>query len=57
MLINKRHVKAYALEAAKERAHKFTRVGAEFFVRCDTNLKLYIRAQVRQLPSKSKTIR
>ena len=29
-LINKKHVKEFALEMAKHRAHKFTRVGGEF---------------------------
>lgn len=56
MLINRSKVKAFALEMAKGRAHKFTRVGKGFFIKCEANLKTYIRAQVHSLPSKGKTI-
>ena len=42
-LINRKHVKAFALAAAAKRAHKFTRVGGEFFIRCEANLKGFIR--------------
>ena len=31
-LLNKKHVKEFALEMAKDRAHKFTRVGGEFLL-------------------------
>ena len=55
-LINKRRVKAFAMEAAKVRAHKFTRVGAAFYVTCDANLRLFIRGYIHRLPSKGKTI-
>ena len=56
-LINKRKVKAFTMEAARNRAHKFTRVGAAFYITCDTNLKLFIRAYLHRHPSKGKTIR
>jgi len=56
VLINRSKVKAFALEMAKGRAHKFTRVGKGFFIKCEANLKTYIRAQVHSLPSKGKTI-
>ena len=56
MLINRKKVKEFALEMAKHRAHKFTRVGKEFFIKCEKNLKAFIRAQVHSLPSKGKTI-
>ncbi len=56
MLINKSNVKKFALAAAKNRSHKFTRVGSEFYIRCEANMKEYIRQQVQQLPSKGKTI-
>ena len=56
MLINRTKVKEFALEMAKHRAHKFTRVGREFFIKCEVNLKTFIRAQVHSLPSKGKTI-
>jgi hypothetical protein len=55
-LINKKHVKEFALEMAKSRAHKFTRVGGDFLIRCEGNLKEFIRNYVRHLPSKGKTI-
>ena len=56
MLINRSKVKEFALEMAKHRAHKFTRVGSEFFIKCEVNLKEFIRGQVHRLPSKGKTI-
>ncbi len=55
-LLNKKHVREFALEMAKGRAHKFTRVGGEFFLKCEARLKEFIRAYVHQLPSKGKTI-
>jgi hypothetical protein len=55
-LINRKRVKEFALEMAKGRAHKFTRVGGEFFLKCETNLKEYIRKYIRTIPSKGKTI-
>ncbi len=55
-LINKKHVKEFALEMAKDRAHKFTRVGGEFLLKCEGRLKEFIRTYVRSLPSKGKTI-
>ena len=56
MLINRKKAKEFALEMAKHRAHKFTRVGSEFFVKCEGNLKEFIRNSVHRLPSKGKTI-
>jgi len=57
MIVYRRKVKLFALEMAKSRAHKFTRVGKEFYDRCEVNLKEFIRGQVRSLPSKGKTIK
>jgi len=57
MMINRRKVKLFALEIAKSRAHKFTRVGAEFFVRCEVHLKEFIRNQIHTHLSKGKTIK
>ena len=54
--INRSQVKQFALDMAKDRAHKFTRVGGQFFLQCEANLKDYIRNYVRRLPSKGKTI-
>jgi len=55
-LISRKHVKAYALAIAENRAHRFTRVGGEFFIKCEGQLKDFIRRHVQQLPSKGKTI-
>ena len=55
-LISRKHVKAYALAMAESRAHKFTRVGADFFIKAEAQLKLFIRTYVSRLPSKGKTI-
>ena len=55
-LISRKHVKEYALCVAKERAHKFTRVGGEFFIKCEAQMKTFIRNYVKSLPSKGKTI-
>jgi hypothetical protein len=55
-LLNRRQVKLFALEMAKGRVHKLTRVGGEFYLKCEANLKEYIRSYVRRLPSKGKTI-
>ncbi len=57
MMINRRKVRLYALEMAKSRAHKFTRVGSEFYDRCEVNLKAFIRDQVHRHPSVCKTIK
>ena len=57
MMINRRKVKLFALEMAKSRAQKFTRVGQEFYDRCEVNLKQFIRSQVHQHPSVGKTIK
>ena len=56
MLINRKKVKEFALEMAKSRAHKFTRVGSGFFIKCEANLRTFIRNQIHSLPSKGKTI-
>ena len=57
MMLNKRKVKMFALEMAKSRAHKFTRVGQEFIDRCEAQLKNYIRDQVHRHPSVGKTLK
>ena len=56
MLINRSKVKEFALKMAKGWAHKFTRVGSEFFIKCEASLKTFIRNQIHSLPSKGKTI-
>ncbi len=56
MLINQRKVREFALAMAQSRAHKFTRVGKDFFIKCEGYLKNFIRSEVHRLPSKGKTI-
>ncbi len=56
MLINRSKVKQFALEMARGRAHKFTRVGGDLFIKCEGQLKEFIRNYVHRLPSKGKTI-
>ena len=55
-LISRKHVKDYALFVAKGRAHQFTRVGGDFYLKCQGQLKVFIRKYVSRLPSKGKTI-
>jgi hypothetical protein len=56
-LLNRSKVRQFALTMAEQRAHKFTRVGDEFFTRCEAQLKNYIRDQVHRHPSVGKTIK
>lgn len=49
-------MKAFAIEIAAKRLHRFTRVGGEFFVKCEANLKGFIRNHVSRLPPKGQTI-
>lgn len=55
-LISRKHVNEFALVMAKNRAHRFTRVGGAFFIKGEAHLKEFIRFCVRSLPSKGKTI-
>jgi len=55
-LLNKRQVRAYALHRAGLRAHKFTRVGNGFHVKCEAHLREFIGNYIHRLPSKGKTI-
>jgi hypothetical protein len=55
-LISRKHVKDFALTTAGQRAHKFTRVGGEFYIKVEAHVKEFIRSYVRSLPSKGKTI-
>ncbi len=56
-LLNQSQVRQFALTMAEKRAHKFNRVGGEFFVRCEVQLKNFIRDQVHRHPSVGKTIK
>jgi len=55
-LLNRRQVKLYALERARLRSHKFTRVGNHFYVKCEARLRQLIQNYIHSLPSKGKTI-
>lgn len=55
MLINKKHVKMFALEMARGRTHTFTRADGGFLIKCEANLKEFIRSHFQYLPSKGKT--
>jgi hypothetical protein len=55
-LLNRRQIKLTALERARHRAHKFTRVGSDFYVKCEARLREFIQNYVHRLPSKGKTI-
>ena len=55
-LLNKRQVREYALHRARFRAHKFTRVGKGFYVKCEAHLRDFITKEIHRLPSKGKTI-
>lgn len=56
-LLNRQQVKAFTLEMAKNRAHKFTRVGGEFYLKAEAQLKEFIRGYLHRLPSVGKTIK
>ncbi len=55
-LLNRKQVKLYALDRARLRAHKFTRVGNDFYVKCEAHLRQFIQGYIHGLPSKGKTI-
>jgi len=55
-LLNKRQVRTFTLAQAGQRAHRFTRVGGDFYVKCEANLREFIRNYVHRLPSKGRTI-
>ena len=55
-LISRKRVKQFALLIAEKRFHRFTRVGGDFYIKCEADLKAFIRSYVTRLPSKGKTI-
>ncbi len=57
MLINKSNVKKLALAvSAEKRGGKFTRVGSDFYVRAEANLRVFIESEVQRHPSLGKTL-
>jgi hypothetical protein len=57
ILLNRKQVRQFALEMAKRRAHKFTRVGGDFLLKCEGQLKAFIRSEVQRHPSVGRTIK
>ena len=55
-MLNRSKVRQFTLTMAGQRAHKFTRIGSEFYLRCEAQLKNYIRDQVHRHPSVGRTI-
>ncbi|HPY31425.1 MAG TPA: hypothetical protein PLT00_12835 [Verrucomicrobiota bacterium] len=56
-LLNRKNVRQFALEMAKHRAHRFTRVGGDFLLKCEGQLKAFIRAEVQRHPSVGRTLK
>lgn len=56
MLINRQAVKRFALDASKNRHHRFTRVSEDFYDKTEGFLRRFIRDHVSRLPSKGRTI-
>jgi hypothetical protein len=56
-LLNQRRVREYTLHRAQTRAHRFTRVGQDFYVKCEARLREFIDGYIHRLPSKGRTIR
>ena len=57
ILLNRKQVRQCALEMAKHRAQKFTRVGGDFFLKCEGQLKAFIRSEVQRHPSVGRTLK
>lgn len=56
-LINKKHVRAFALEVSRtQRSGKFIRVSKRFLEEADCQMKIWIKKAVQNTPSKGKTI-
>ncbi len=56
-LLNRKNVRQFALEMAKHRAHRFTRVGGDFLLKCEGQLKAFLRAEVQRHPSVGRTLK
>lgn len=55
-LLNRSACKQFALECAKGRFHKFTRVSKEFLESIEFTVMSTIRQKVASMPSKGKTL-
>jgi hypothetical protein len=58
MLLNKKAVKEYTLQMAKSLRpfHPFERVGSDFILRIDAAVRRAVAAEIKQHPSKGKTL-
>jgi hypothetical protein len=56
-IINRSRLRRFALDAASQRHHRFTRVSEEFVEQAEAHLRTWVREYVRQLPSLGKTIK
>lgn len=56
-LINATNVKQLSLHLAEQRAHKFTRVSKDFLERVEARLRNIIIDEVKDHPSKGKTLK
>ena len=56
-IINRAAVKRLALDMARKRAHKFTRVSEEFLNTTEAQLRLNISRRIESHPSKGKTLK
>jgi hypothetical protein len=55
-LINRAAVRELALELAKKRAHKFSRVSEETLIGANEAVRRYLAEHVSRVPSKGKTL-
>ena len=56
-LLNRRQVRAFVLDTAKARSHRFTRVSAGFLDQCEAELRNLIRDRVHRHPSVGRTLK
>jgi hypothetical protein len=56
-LLNRKAVRQFALDCARTRAHRFTRVSEAFLLRCEAQLKVFLTDQVRRHPSVGRTLK
>jgi len=57
MLINKAHIRIYALHLAKSSGRRFTRVSEDFFQRVNGRLRIMVANEVHRAPSIGVTLK
>lgn len=55
-LISKTHVKTFAFSMGETRAWKFTRISDDFYVRCEANLKNFVRNEIAKHATRGVTL-